>query len=97
MVSLMIDSYHIMSKLFFVWQFFQWYKISEHPAIPATTHLGLFILCINSSKAWQTDIPLMNGPAVMKRWGQCLFMKGLIINCTQNYFKLKYDICIRPN
>ena len=86
MVSLMIDSNHIMSKLFFVRQFFQWYNISEHPDIPATTHVRPINLYINSSKAWQTDIPLISKPAVMKRWGQYPFMKGLIINCTQNYF-----------
>ena len=50
-VSIMIDADYIMSKLFLVRQFFQWYKISEHPDIPATTHLGLIKLCINSSKA----------------------------------------------
>ena len=71
-ISLMINPDRFLSNVFFVWEFFGWPKISEHPDIPAITHSGLSDLRINSSKSlaiWYTIDKYDIKPAVMKGEG----------------------------
>ena len=50
-ISLMVNSSSIFSTLILCLAILLRKKISEHPDIPATTHLGPSNLCINSSES----------------------------------------------